>query len=239
MASAVATHDAVFTDQLRPAFSDLTPGPPPPPDNTKKLVVDWAHMSSYASPCTFTSRIFDAGAAANWQMLTWTAGLPAGTNLAFSYQVGETAIPDGTWSTFIDVPTSGAAISRPGAVMPATALRSAHRILPSHRTCRMFSSLTQPTLTRRLPVILSRSPGVGATNVPVDSDITVTFSELLNPATVNGTSVYLQEFGGSTDIPATVTLSAGKCHHPASHCAARLGNAVHRHDCLERGGPRE
>ena len=49
---------------------------------------------------------------------------------------------------------------------------------------------------------------MGATGIPIDANVTVTFSELLNPATVDGNAIYLRAQGASTNVPAAVTLAA-------------------------------
>ena len=206
MATPVATHDATFSVQLRPGFSDLSPDGPV--DHTKKLVVDWVHMSPYTSPCTFTSRVLDGGSSVNWQALSWSASLPAGTGLAFSYQVGNTSSPDSTWSSFMDVPTSGAAIAGQGRyVRYRVVLNTADPNVTPEVQEVLFSYTTDADTSA--PAIIGRSPGTGATNISRTPDITATFNELLNPATVTGSSVFLRQFGTGTDIPATVTLSAG------------------------------
>ncbi|HMN61521.1 MAG TPA: Ig-like domain-containing protein, partial [Anaerolinea sp.] len=206
MVSPVATHSAPFVAELRPGFSDLTPGDPV--DHTKKLVVDWARMSPYTTPCTFTSRVLDAGAAANWKMLSWTADLPSGTSLAFSYQFGNTASPDSTWSSFIGVPTSGTApTGRASYPRYRVVLSTSNPAVTPEVQKVQFTYNTDADTSA--PAILSRSPASGATGVSRNTDITVTFSELLNAATVNGTSVFLREFGTSVDVPASVSLSAG------------------------------
>ena len=65
--------------------------------------VDWLRMTPYASPCSFESRVFDAGAPANWDTLAWTGNTPAGTNLALGYRIGNTPTPDGSWTAFVPV----------------------------------------------------------------------------------------------------------------------------------------
>lgn len=45
------------------------------------------------------------------------------------------------------------------------------------------------------PVITNRSPGFGATNVPLDAAITVTFSKNMNPATMTAANITLESSG--------------------------------------------
>jgi subtilisin family serine protease len=56
------------------------------------------------------------------------------------------------------------------------------------------------------PLISARSPGSGATGVPVDGAFTLTFSEAVSG--VSSSSVVLQDAGGSA-VPATVSYDAG------------------------------
>ena len=75
------------------------------------VTVDWLRMTPYASAGTFDSRIFDAGAAAAWSTLSWNVTTPTGTSVALSYRTGNTATPDGTWTTFQPVAASGNALT--------------------------------------------------------------------------------------------------------------------------------
>ena len=73
---------------MRPAISDLI-------QNDAWLTVDWMRLSSYTSPCTFTSRVFDAGGAVNWNSISWTSNTPTNTSLNLSYRIGNTSDLDG------------------------------------------------------------------------------------------------------------------------------------------------
>jgi hypothetical protein len=57
------------------------------------------------------------------------------------------------------------------------------------------------------PYVTAVAPAGGATNVPVSSAVTATFSEPLAPATVNGSTVELRD-GSGLLVPATVTWNA-------------------------------
>lgn len=46
------------------------------------------------------------------------------------------------------------------------------------------------------PTIISTTPAQGATNVPINTPITVTFSEPMNPATITNATFYLTANGG-------------------------------------------
>ena len=55
-----------------PAFAtDLTLGGGP-------LILDWMRMTPYAASGSYQSRVFDAGQAASWGPVTWSASTPAG-----------------------------------------------------------------------------------------------------------------------------------------------------------------
>src|SRR6185295_3170496 len=101
----VKEHQIAVTDQLRPiAASDFGAG-------SGTVVVDWLTMDPpYSSPGTFLSRVFGSGAAVSWGSLIWSSQVPTGTSLQMSTRRGDTPTPDGTWTAFSDVPSSGAAI---------------------------------------------------------------------------------------------------------------------------------
>ena len=67
------------------------------------LVVDWIHMTPYPASGTFTSRVLDAGAPADWGTLDATSLTPTGTGIAFEVRAGDTPTPDGSWSGFVSV----------------------------------------------------------------------------------------------------------------------------------------
>jgi hypothetical protein len=73
--------------------------------------VDWVRISPYTTSCTFTSRVIDAGQRVSWQKLVWSAETPAGTTLAMTYRIGNTATPDGTWTAWAPVSTSDGALA--------------------------------------------------------------------------------------------------------------------------------
>ena len=100
----VSTHSVAIVDTMRPVASDFTVGGP-------AVAIDWVRMTPYTSAGTFDSRIFDAGGAADWSSLSWTASSPAGTSIAVSYRRGNTSSPDGTWTSFQSIASSGDALS--------------------------------------------------------------------------------------------------------------------------------
>ncbi len=94
----VHTTTAVINVLMRPAISSFS---------NASISVDWIHVLPYSASGTFTSRVFDAGVTKVWGAVTWNANLPAGTALNISVRTGNTATPDGTWSDFTPVSSSG------------------------------------------------------------------------------------------------------------------------------------
>jgi hypothetical protein len=59
------------------------------------------------------------------------------------------------------------------------------------------------------PSVVSVSPLDGAVDVPITTAVSVSFSEAMNPATIDGTTVTLKNAATSAAIPATVAYDAG------------------------------
>lgn len=194
----VADHNVSIAGNMRPIASDDLDG--------AILSVDWMRMSPFTGPCTFTSRVFDAGSVANWQALNWTAGTPAGAGLAFSYRIGNAPTPGDTWTSFIPVPASGAPISGRGryAQYQVTLNTTDPSVTPNVQDVGFTYNTGSDTTA---PTIVARVPAVDATDIAIDTAVTITFSELLDAGTVDGNSIYLRSLGGLTNIPAAVTLA--------------------------------
>ena len=62
--------------------------------------IDWVHMSPYPASGIFTSRVIDAGQLVDWTTLTSTATTPAGTSIGFEARIGNSPIPDATWTSW-------------------------------------------------------------------------------------------------------------------------------------------
>jgi len=86
----VATLPIAISSNMILAASDYTPG-------GGSVSLNWMRLSPYATSCSFTSRVLDAGGPANWSALSWTGDTPAGTSIAMSYRIGNTPSPDGSW----------------------------------------------------------------------------------------------------------------------------------------------
>ena len=184
---------------MRPTISDLT-------QDGSVLAVDWMRLTPYASLCSFESRVLDAGAPANWGTLAWTGSTPAGTNLALSYRIGNTSTPDGSWTSFVPVASS------------STALAGNSRYIQYRATLTTGDPgqtpvLNDVTITYALgnettpPTVTGRSPAPNATDVTVSSNVSVTFSELIDAATMTNSSLGLRQVGAGSDVPAAVTLA--------------------------------
>src|SRR4029079_2203950 len=59
------------------------------------------------------------------------------------------------------------------------------------------------------PTIIAGSPPNGAIGVVHGTPITVTFSEPMNAATINGSNIFLKEFSNSVPIAGTVSYDSG------------------------------
>jgi hypothetical protein len=78
------------------------------------LKADWVRITAYPSSGTFTSSVFDATRAATWGVASWTANIPAGTTITVQTRSGNTATPDGTWSSWAAVVNGGTVASPSG-----------------------------------------------------------------------------------------------------------------------------
>jgi hypothetical protein len=99
----VASHPTVIAGNLRPLVSDYFAG-------ASRTTLDWLRMSPYPTSGTFLSRVFDGGGSVKWGPLWWDGYTPPGTSLVLSARTGNTPVPDGSWSPFIPIASSGASI---------------------------------------------------------------------------------------------------------------------------------
>jgi len=74
------------------------------------LSMDWIRTTPYVPSGSFTSRVFDGGGQRVWGEAIWAADLPEGTVIGVFARTGETAVPDGTWTPFVQIPSSGAVV---------------------------------------------------------------------------------------------------------------------------------
>jgi hypothetical protein len=95
-----ATINLAVTQNMYLQISDVSTG-------DGALSVNWLRVLPYASPGSYTSRVFDHGDVTNWGKVSWTATTPAGTALNVFVRTGNTATPDGTWTNFAQLTNGG------------------------------------------------------------------------------------------------------------------------------------
>jgi hypothetical protein len=92
----VATHTRAALATMKLAFRDSIV-------DSNPLSVDSVWLTPYAASGTFTSGVVDAGANADWRVLTPTATIPTGTTVKYEVRTGPVAAAGGTgwsaWST--------------------------------------------------------------------------------------------------------------------------------------------
>ena len=197
----VATHTVSFPQNMRVIASEFNSGGP-------ELTVDWMRMSPYPGSGTFDSRVFDAGTGqiADWGALSWDSATPSGTGIAISVRTGDTPTPDGTWSAFTP-------IASPGGDIPGSSRYVQYRAELTSSDPAQTPILSDVSIgyvqgaDNTAPTITGRSPSPNATNVPRDTNVQVQFSESMNPATIDASSVHLRKQGSGTDVPATISYA--------------------------------
>ena len=120
------------------------------------LLVEWMRLSPYAGSGTYLSRVFDAGSVSTWDSVTWEAETPTGTTLEVLVRHGDTATPDGTWTDWSTVTTSGDPVmgtdlltALPGWFVQAeTLLNQAQAWAVEHGLPADFGDLSSALLTR-------------------------------------------------------------------------------------------
>ncbi|MDL1916885.1 DUF4082 domain-containing protein, partial [Anaerolineae bacterium CFX4] len=193
----VYTSPLTVATPMYPAFSDFYTSTP--------LTVDWARVTPYSSPCTFTSRVFGSSTPSDWADIVWTSTEPAGTAITMRVRTGETVVPDGSWSAWQSI-TNGAAVGVTSRYIQyeATLSTTDPFVTPVLKLVAIEynagSDVTPPS-------IISRSPVQSATSVPVGTSVVIGFDELLDPATVTG-AFTLRAQGAPSDVPATVTYNS-------------------------------
>ncbi len=74
------------------------------------LRVEWMRLSPYAPEGSFTSRVLDAGAVADWHDLRWEADVPPATRVRLHVRTGDVEEPDTSWSQWSPVEGSGGVV---------------------------------------------------------------------------------------------------------------------------------
>ena len=97
----VASHAVPIGSLMRPiAASDFNPV-------GGNIVVNWIRLTPYSTTGSFVSRVFDAQSAVDWATITWQSLTPSGTSIAIFERTGDTATPDGSWTSFAAVTAPG------------------------------------------------------------------------------------------------------------------------------------
>ena len=120
---------------------------------------------------------------------------------------GNVAAPDGSWSSF--VPVSAGAFNLTGRYLQyrATLQTTDSGLSPTLRSVTL--SYGAAPVDNTPPTITARTPLDYATNVPIGSSVSATFSEPMDAATITAASVTLRATGAGSDVPATVNYAAG------------------------------
>ena len=194
----VASHSITITDNMRPLASDFIGG-------GSSLSIDWLRMSPHVASGTFTSRVFDAGGPANWGALSFTGQTPTGTGIVVRVRTGNTAIPDGSWSSFTPVSSGGAIGGNSRYIQYQAELTTSDaKQTPVLQEVSIGYSAGADTTP---PTIVGRTPAPNASDIDVNSDVTVQFSEPMNGSTISNSTFRLRANGASSDVPAVVTYS--------------------------------
>src|SRR5262249_30348227 len=181
----VRTDAFTITDPMRPAVSDIFQG-------GGVVTVDWMRMTPYVASGTFESRVFDAGAAVTWAAMTWTATTPAGTSLGFQVRKGNTPIPDGTWTSYAPVASSGASVGGASRYIQyqAALATSSSAVTPSLEDVSITCSACAGGSTAIADLAVTRATGGGTSGrLP----LVVTFTP---PSRATSVQVYRAPFGG-------------------------------------------
>ncbi len=75
----------------------------------QSMTLDYMRAGPY--PGSYLSRVFAAPAPVASATFSWAADTPTGTTLGLLVRTGNTPTPDGSWTAFTAVPTSGQAIA--------------------------------------------------------------------------------------------------------------------------------
>jgi VCBS repeat-containing protein len=178
----VASHTLAVTNSLRPAVSDFNTG-------GGAVTVDWVRMTPYSGSGTFLSRVFDAGSATTWIDASWAAGLPSGTSLAVSVRRGNTPPPDATWTDWVALANSGAAIG------------GTSRYL-------QYRAVLATTSPDQTPALQSVTIRYAPNTAPVANDDAYTTAED-TPLTISAPGVLGNDTAGN---PLTAVLVSGPSH---------------------------
>jgi hypothetical protein len=200
----VAEHSSLGTTRLAIVASDYTS------DNTA-LEIDWLQLGPYAERGEFLSRIFDAGQRVLWERLAWDAETPGNTSIAVYVRMGNTPIPDDTWTDFIPVPYSGFNTQATSRYLQYKLIITASnpQSLQDVPIIRVVAfDVGPPSSDRYGPFIVSREPGPDETVTTTRPQIRVAFNELLDAASVSPTNIALIDSGSGVRVNAVLAVRA-------------------------------
>ena len=160
--------------------------------------------SGYAASGTYQSNVFDAGTPVDWQAMSWTSDLPAGTTLGMTAGTGNSLPPDGSWT--VAPILSGSLIGRQS------------RYLQYHAALATTSSLASPALrdvTMNYDVRISETTATALESNPNPSVVlgAVTLTARVTPPSATGTVTFRDGLGDLDTRPlmagvATMTTSS-------------------------------
>ena len=90
------TQNVVITGGMGTVVSDYAAG-------GASVTVDRVRMAAATRTGIFTSRVLNAGTAADWQTLDVAAQAPGGTSVTIEVRMGNSPTPDGSWTAFTAV----------------------------------------------------------------------------------------------------------------------------------------
>ena len=204
----VASHPIAIGASMRPIASNFDVG-------GGSLAINWMRLSPYATSGTFVSRVLDAGASTSWGTANWTADMPAGTSLALSARFGNTPTPDGSWTPFAGVPSSGSGVGQTSryvqyqVVLGSTAAGTTPAL--QDVTFTAAGGPMAPSITIGDRSIAEGNAGTSNAVVTLSLSAPSTSSVTVNYATANGTATagtdYTSVSGTATFGPNTTTTT--------------------------------
>lgn len=124
-------------------------------------------------------------------------------NTTFTLTQGGAAVPGTVGYSGLTATFTPMSLLAPSTTYTATVTNGAKSVAGTSLGGNNTFTFTTAATGNASPTVSSTSPDAGATGVPTNSKIALRFSTPVDPATVNGTTITLQQ--GSTSVPGTVT----------------------------------
>jgi hypothetical protein len=167
----------------------------------------WTSGGQLLATATFTGET-----ASGWQQVNFASpvAITAGTTYVASYylpvgrySVNRSYFNSAFTSGALHVPVNGG-VYRYGSTsaFPSSSYEGSNYWIDVVLSVNQAADATPPTIT-------AFNPAGGSSNVPTSATATVTFSEALDPATVNGSSVQLRNAASGAAIASTLSYAAG------------------------------